>query len=235
LSCGTSQSLVLCDYRSLAYHLEFRNVSFSYPGAKKTTNALNDVSLSIKAGQLVVIVGANGSGKSTIIKLLSRLYDPSSGTLLIDDVPAVKYLASNLRRATASFTQDHKLFPLSLYENIGLGHPAHLSDKVMVAQAAELGGASEFIGKLADGLQTVLEPNHDVNRINVPPDLEHPLRKKIQMLEKEQDISGGERQRVIAYVWFLWNCYERVTDKEFDAQIEDVHAPQFWTGQIRGG
>jgi ABC-type multidrug transport system fused ATPase/permease subunit len=151
LSCGTFWSLVLCDYRSPTYHLEFRNVSFSYPAANKTTNALNDVSPSIKAGQLVVIAGANSSGKSTIIKL-SRLYDPSSGTLL---VPAEKYLASNLRRVTASFTQDHKLFPLSLYENIGLGHPEHLSDKVLVAQAAELGGGSEFIRKLEEGLQTV--------------------------------------------------------------------------------
>jgi ABC-type bacteriocin/lantibiotic exporter with double-glycine peptidase domain len=109
----------------------------------------------MEASQLAVIVGANGSGKSTIIKLLTRLYDPSSGTLLIDDIPAEKYLASNLRRAIASFTQDHKLYPLSLYKNFGLGYPEHLSNKIMVAQATELGGASEFIGKLEEGLQTV--------------------------------------------------------------------------------
>jgi ABC-type multidrug transport system fused ATPase/permease subunit len=177
-------------------------VSFSYPGAKKTTSALNDISLSIKAGQLVVIVGANGSGKSTIIKLLSRLYDPSSGTLLVDGIPAEKYLGSDLRRATASFTQDHKLYPLSLYENIGLGNPEHLSNKELVAQAAEQGGASGFIEKLGEGLQTVLEPHLHVYPINVPSDPEHPLQKKMQMLEKEVDISGGERQRVIAYVSF---------------------------------
>jgi ABC-type multidrug transport system fused ATPase/permease subunit len=175
-------------------------VSFAYPGATKTTKALNDISLFIKPGQLVVIVGANGSGKSTIIKLLTRLYDPSSGTLLVDNVLAQNYLASNLRVATASFTQDHKLYPLSLYENIGLGYPTHLSNKALVAKSAEQGGASEFIAKLADGLQTVLEPNHDVHSINVPSDPEHPLQKKMQTLQKELDISGGERQRVIAFV-----------------------------------
>jgi ABC-type multidrug transport system fused ATPase/permease subunit len=164
-------------------------VSFSYPGAKKTTSALNDVSLSIKAGQLVAIVGANGSGKSTIIKLLSRLYDPSSGTFLIDGIPAEKYLGSDLRRATASFTQDHKLYPLSLYENIGLGHPEHLSNKELVAQAAEQGGASGFFTYI----RLMCLPIRNI-------------RCKMQMLEKKVDISGGERQRVIAYVYFLWDC-----------------------------
>lgn len=180
-----------------------RNVSFSYPGAPKTTKALNDVSLSIKPGQLVVIVGANGSGKSTIIKLLSRFYDPSSGTLLIDGIPAERYLASDLRRATTSFTQDHKLYPLSLYENIGLGHPERLSDQESVTRAAEEGGASEFIGKLEDGLETVLEPNNNLSMINTPSDSQHPLQRKMQMIQKELDISGGERQRVIACVFFL--------------------------------
>jgi hypothetical protein len=97
----------------------------------------------------------------------------------------------------------------------------------MVAQAAELGGASEFIGKLEEGLQTVLEPNRDLYRINVPSDPEHPLQKKIQTLEKELDISGGERQRVIAYVYFLFlSCVKNVwLTRTFDAQVEDVHAP----------
>ena len=199
LSYGTFESPNLA-FRSPTYSIEYRNVSFAYPGAEKTTSALKDVSLSIKAGQLVVIVGANGSGKSTIIKLLTRLYDPSSGTLLIDGVPAEKYLASDLRNATTSFTQDHRMFPLSLYENIGLGHPEHLGNEALVAQAAELGGASEFIGKLEKGLQTVLDPDYDVHRINVPSDPEHPLQKKAHRLQKELDISGGERQRVIAYV-----------------------------------
>jgi len=177
----------------------FRNVSFAYPGAGKT-NALNNVSLSIKPGQLVVIVGANGSGKSTIIRLLSRLYDPSSGTILIDDIPTSQYHTPDLRQGIALFAQDHNLYPLSIYENIALGHPAHLSNTTLVAEAAEKGGAAEFIAKLPNGMETKLEPFTYIYPINVPADPEHPLQKKMQTFQKEIDISGGERQRVIAYV-----------------------------------
>ena len=209
----------------LTTHHTHRNITFSYPGAKKITNALSNISLSIKPGQLVVIVGSNGSGKSTIIKLLSRLYDPTSGALLIDGLPTSQYRASDLRRATASFTQDHKLYPLSLYDNIGLGDPERMHDPKLVEEAAEMGGAKEFVGKLEEGLRTVLEPCHDVYPVNVPPDQEHPLQKKIQMLQKELDVSGGERQRIIAYVFSfsfeiwcgvltfllfpLWSCRSR--------------------------
>jgi ABC-type multidrug transport system fused ATPase/permease subunit len=196
-------SYPLSDSEDSGMAFELQGISFAYPGATKTTNALDNVSLSIKAGQLVVIVGANGSGKSTLIKLLSRFYDPSEGLLLIDGTPAAKYRSSDLRQATASFTQDHNLYPLSLYENIGLGYPERLSDAMLVAQASEQGGASGFIAKLADGLHTVLEPNEYPYSINVPSDEQHPLREKINMLQKELDISGGERQRVIAARTFM--------------------------------
>jgi ABC-type multidrug transport system fused ATPase/permease subunit len=164
---------------------------------------LNDVSLSIKAGDLVVIVGANGSGKSTIVKLLTRLYNATSGALLIDGTPAQQYRGVDIRQATATFTQDHNLFPLSLYENIALGYPECMSDVDMVSKAAEKGGASEFIAKLTDGLKTILDPSNVTYNINVPSDPEHPLHKKMEALEKKIDISGGERQRVVAYESFL--------------------------------
>lgn len=99
------------------------------------------------------------------------------------------------------------MFPLSLYENIGLGHPEHMANEELVAQAAEMGGAAEFIGKLEKGLQTVLDPDDYVHRINVPQDPEHPLQKKAIRLQKELDISGGERQRIIAYVFYLFIIY----------------------------
>lgn len=177
-------------------------MTFTYPGSKTKTSALNNISISTKPGQLVVIVGANGSGKSTIIKLLTRLYDASSGTILIDGVPAQQFRAYDLRRTMATFTQDHNLYPLSLYENIALGNTAAAEDASMVAKAAELGGASEFIAKLADGLDTVLDPLNDVFNINVPDDPKHPLQKQKAKLEKRIDISGGERQRLVAYVYF---------------------------------
>ncbi|KAF9458572.1 P-loop containing nucleoside triphosphate hydrolase protein [Collybia nuda] len=182
---------------------DLKNVSFAYPGSKKKTNALNDVSLSIKPGALVVIVGANGSGKSTIIKLLARLYDATSGKILVDNTPIQDFRGVELRQAMATFTQDHHLFPLSLYENIALGYPECSSNMDLVLKAAEQGGSSEFIKKLKDGFDTILDPQNLTYNINVPSDPDHPLHKKMEALEKNIDISGGERQRVVASRTFM--------------------------------
>ncbi|KAG6867211.1 hypothetical protein C0993_005627 [Termitomyces sp. T159_Od127] len=156
--------------------LELKNVIFTYPGSKSKLPALRNVSLDIKPGQLVVIVGANGSGKSTLIKLLTRLYDPSSGTLLVDDTPVQEYRPLDVRRTIASFTQDHNLYPLSLYENIAFGDVALSTDTAAVAAAAEQGGATEFIAKFVDGSDTILDPRNNIQPINLPDDPEHPLR-----------------------------------------------------------
>lgn len=175
-----------------------RHVSFSYPGNKSTTNALNDVSLSIKAGQLVVIVGSNGSGKSTVLKLLSRLYDPTDGEILCDGIPIQKYCMRDLRRATATLTQDHHLFPLSLAENIGLGNPENIKDDAMILQAAEQGGATSCIAKMVDGTQTILDPLQTAYGCNLRDDPDDPLQKQLKKLEKKVELSGGEKQRMVA-------------------------------------
>jgi len=96
-----------------------RNLSFSYPGSKSTKDALTGVSFSIKAGQLVVIVGPNGSGKSTIVKILNRLYDPTSGEVLVDGQLMNSYRIADLRQATADLTQDHTLYPLPYGRTLG--------------------------------------------------------------------------------------------------------------------
>ncbi|KAF7375308.1 Lipid A export ATP-binding/permease protein MsbA [Mycena sanguinolenta] len=140
---------------------ELKNVSFAYPGGKSKENAIRNVSLKIPAGHLVVVVGANGSGKSTIIKLLNRLYDVDSGEILVDGIPIQNYRLSDLREVQAMLCQDHKLFPLSIAENIGLGNPDRMNDLEMVQNAAEAGGASEVIKKLKDGVQAVLLPSSD--------------------------------------------------------------------------
>ncbi|RDB22903.1 Lipid A export ATP-binding/permease protein MsbA [Hypsizygus marmoreus] len=182
---------------------ELKDITFGYPGSKSKNNALEKVSLTIKPDQLVVIVGANGSGKSTIIKLLTRLYDPTSGTILIDELPAQRYKMTELRHSMATFTQDHKLFPLSLYENIALGNPKAASDEEMVANAAEQGGSLGFIKKLESGLDTSLDPRNNAYAMNVPNDPDHPLQKQKAKLEKKINISGGEQQRVVASRTFM--------------------------------
>ncbi|KAI3619668.1 abc transporter related protein [Moniliophthora roreri] len=143
--------------RSLQYGIavEFRNVSFRYPECEEY--ALRNVSFKIEQGQLCVIVGRNGSGKSTILKLIARLYDPEEGQILIDgrDIKALKL--ADLRRAMAVLFQDYTHFPLSIKDNIGLGDPAHAEDEDRIEQAAVLGGAAEFIEKLPDQYDTYLK------------------------------------------------------------------------------
>jgi ABC-type multidrug transport system fused ATPase/permease subunit len=125
-------------------------------GGKKT-NALKGINLDIKAGQLVIVVGANGSGKSTLTRILARLYDPSSGELLVEGRPSTEYRIADLHRATALLSQDSQIFPLTLAENIGLGYPERSSDLEMIKEAATEGGAAEFIEELEKGYQTMLE------------------------------------------------------------------------------
>ena len=154
--------------------------------------------MNIKSGQLVVIVGANGSGKSTIVRILSRLYDPTSGQVLIDGHPTGDYRINDLRRATVILSQDTSLYPLTLAENIGLGYPAFSSNKDMIIEAAKEGGAFEFTQKLNKGLDTVLVPQIESFIINLRRDKTHPLYKEMQSLGKKIDVSGGERQSVAA-------------------------------------
>ncbi|KAH9891326.1 P-loop containing nucleoside triphosphate hydrolase protein [Cubamyces lactineus] len=135
--------------------LEFRNVSFRYPGSEQY--ALRDVSFKLSAGQLCVIVGANGSGKSTILKLVARLYDVEEGQILIDGHDIRTLRLHDLRQAISVLFQDYTHFPLSIRDNIALGDPAHFADDDRVRRAAELGGAAEFIERLPDGFDAYLE------------------------------------------------------------------------------
>ncbi|EMD41255.1 hypothetical protein CERSUDRAFT_127907 [Gelatoporia subvermispora B] len=122
--------------------LEFRNVSFRYPGCEKF--ALHKIS----EGQLCVIVGSNGSGKSTILKLAVRLYDPEEGEILLDGRNIKDLKLYDVRQAVSVLFEDYTHFPLSIRENIALGDPEYNGDNDQVERAAALGGASEFIAHL---------------------------------------------------------------------------------------
>lgn len=162
-----------------------------------------------------MIVGANGSGKSTIIKLLNRLYDVDSGEIFLDGLPIKNYRISDLRKVQALLTQEHKLYPLTLAENIGLGDPSHIDDMQMVMQAAEAGGASEVIKKLNDGVNTVLSPVNTAYGSHLDKDKHKKFKSILENLEKKAEVSGenlsyprqsrahhyiqgGEKQRLVA-------------------------------------
>ncbi|KAL9715679.1 hypothetical protein Ac2012v2_000122 [Leucoagaricus gongylophorus] len=137
--------------------IEFRNVSFQYPGCEDW--ALRNVSFKIDKGQLCVMIGANGSGKSTILKLIARLYDPTEGEILVDGREVCQLRLADLRRVTSVLFQDYTHFPLSIAENIGLGAPVapHATNMEYIREAAQLGGASTFVEKFPDQYGTYLE------------------------------------------------------------------------------
>lgn len=124
-----------------AGRIEFKGVNFAYPEA--TTHALSDFNLTIEPGERVGIVGRIGSGKTTIGRLLSRLYVTSEGNLLADDVDIRQYHPSEVRRRIAFIAQDAALFHGSVRDNIVFGAP-YVSDDV-VMRAAELSGVIDFV------------------------------------------------------------------------------------------
>jgi ATP-binding cassette, subfamily B, bacterial len=124
--------------------LAARNVSFTYPTGHRP--ALDQVSVELRAGEVVALVGTNGSGKTTLTKLLTGLYRPDAGELLVDGAPVTD--AAELRSLSTVLFQDYLRYKLSVAENIALGDPAFLDDKEKVAEAARRAGAADIIAGL---------------------------------------------------------------------------------------
>jgi ATP-binding cassette subfamily B protein len=147
--------------------IEFRNVQFSYLAGNKLV--LQDFSLNTKSGERVGIVGPSGGGKSTILKLLVRLYDINSGAILIDHQDIAKVTQSSLHQNIAYVPQDPELFHRSLIDNIRYPKPWASDDEVI--RAAKLAHCHEFISAFPLGYETLVG-------------------------ERGLKLSGGERQRV---------------------------------------
>ena len=138
----------------------YRNVSFNYPSTKTDRSALSDVSFTIQPGNLVVIVGSNGGGKTTIIKLLSRFYDVDAGTIFVDGIPIQEYRMEELRKGIAMLTQEHDLFPVSIQEDVALGSPdkSAIRDTEKLTESLRLSGAEHIVNNFSEGINTILEP-----------------------------------------------------------------------------
>ncbi|KAK6115176.1 hypothetical protein DH2020_007445 [Rehmannia glutinosa] len=148
--------------------IEFRNVSFKYPNRPDIT-VFDDLSLKIPNGKSMAIVGQSGSGKSTVISLLLRFYDPTSGTVLIDWFDIRTLNLKSLRSRIGLVQQEPVLFSTTIYENIKYGNSN--ASEIEIMNAAKAANAHEFISRMPDGYHT-------------------------QVGEKGVQLSGGQKQRV---------------------------------------
>jgi ATP-binding cassette, subfamily B, bacterial len=134
--------------------IRFENVSFCYPGSD--VPALDNVSLHITPGESLAIVGENGSGKTTLIKLLTRLYTPTQGQILLEGLPLQDWDIDTLRRKIGVIFQDFARYQLIVGENIGIGDSDNLDSENEIEIAAKKGMADEFVRDLPSGYKTQL-------------------------------------------------------------------------------
>jgi ATP-binding cassette subfamily B protein len=136
--------------------IRFDHVSFTYPGASRL--ALEDISLSLPPGVVVAIVGENGAGKTTLVKLLAKMYEPTSGAILVDGVPLSRIAASDWRARMSGAFQDFFRFEFRARHTIGLGDLSRLEDEPAVAAAVGRADAGDVVARLKFGLDTQLGP-----------------------------------------------------------------------------
>lgn len=134
--------------------VRFENVSFSYPDAGEP--ALEDINLHLRPGCSLALVGENGSGKTTLIKLLTRLYRPTAGRILLDGLDLELWDERTLRERIGVIFQDFARYQMQVGENVGAGDEQHFEDEARWHEAAEKGRASEFIDTLPEGYHTQL-------------------------------------------------------------------------------
>jgi ATP-binding cassette subfamily B protein len=179
--------------------IEFRNVSYRYPG--RDALALENVSFTIEPGQTVALVGRNGAGKSTVVKLLGRLYDPDEGVILIDGRDVREYDPVALRREFGVMFQDYAAYQVSAGENIGVGNVDRAEDETAIAEAAARAGAHDVVAKLPEGYETTLG----------------------KWFEGGHQLSGGEWQKIALARAFMRDAQVIILDEPtaaLDAQAE---------------
>jgi ATP-binding cassette subfamily B protein len=138
--------------------IRFEGVGFRYPGGRPDTErwALREIDVFIPKGQSLALVGENGAGKTTFIKLLANLYQPTEGRVLLDGRDLRSWDESELRRRIGVIFQDFNEYQLALRENVAFGSVEHLADDLRVGRAVEQGGAKELVAGLQAGLGTQL-------------------------------------------------------------------------------
>jgi ATP-binding cassette subfamily B protein len=187
---------------SIREGVTFEDVEFRYAGVDEPV--LRGVSFTLRPGEGLALVGRNGAGKTTIVKLLLRLYDPTAGRILLDGVDLREYDLTALRARMGVIFQDFVRYELTAGENIGLGQVETLTDCDRLAEAAARGGAAQLVSSLPEGLDT-------------------PLGRELG----GRELSGGEWQKLALARAFMRDCQILVLDEPtaaLDVQTEyDVY------------
>ena len=139
---------------SLKIGIELKNIHFYYPHSNKPV--LQGVNLKINAGETVALVGENGAGKSSLIKLICRLYDPSAGDIYLDNINLKEFNPIELRNKISAVFQDYAHYNLTVRENIGFGDLDSIYDEQKLSQSAKFSGANHLIDKLNFGYDSIL-------------------------------------------------------------------------------
>ena len=175
--------------RPIRGELEFRDVSFHYPGSDKLI--LQHLNLRISKGERVALVGENGQGKTTLVKLATRLYDPTEGSILIDGVDLREYEVDELRREIGVLFQDFFRYDMPVRDNIGVGRVELSKDDAALWDAARRSQADEIVGQLPGGLEQMLGTRFDGS----------------------VDLSGGQWQRLALARAYLPNAQILILDE----------------------
>ncbi|MDP4089624.1 MAG: ABC transporter ATP-binding protein [Bacillota bacterium] len=172
--------------------IEFRNVSFSYKDGKY---ALKNLNFCIDGNSVVAVVGHNGAGKSTIIKLLFRLYDPTEGEILVNGRNIKEYNLRAYRQLFAAAFQDYKVLALSVKDNVLMGHVVENEDEAVI-EALKKAGVQEKVESLPKGINTILTKEFD---------------------EDGAILSGGQYQKIVVARAFVQNTPIKVFDEPSSA------------------
>jgi len=179
--------------------IEFRKVSFSYPGT--TRHVLHDINLQLRQGERIALIGENGEGKTTIVKLLTRLYDPTEGTVLLDGIDLRDYDLEDYASQIAVIFQDFMRYDMTARENIAIGRISESANHPSILSAAQKSLADGVIQKLEGGYDQMLGRRFDAG----------------------VDLSGGEWQKVALARAYLRDAQILILDEptaSLDARSE---------------
>ncbi len=179
--------------------IRFQNVSFKYPGSD--VFVLKNINLFIPPGESIALVGLNGAGKTTLGKLLTRLYDPTEGEILLDGHDLREYDLASLHQRFGVIFQDFVRYQFSVRENIGFGQVDELENLAKIKDAAERGGADQVIEGMPNGYETILG----------------------RRWEKGLELSGGQWQKIALARAFMRNAEALILDEPtsaLDAEAE---------------